>query len=288
MRIAAGSLLSVLLFSASSHAATVFVPVVNAAARPVPSQMFPFQNVGWVSTLTVSNPVETPLTFRYTAVFGGAFAYIADGCGGSRTVTPNMSWQFDCVSPGAGGIGFVQMDLDSGLASTAAIHLEAARNCCGVPYPTLVSLASAPLPVYDSLFPASSVVTSTEIVDLPGPADTNPSRDLNDPLTRRVNLTIFNAGQEAATAKINAIGTTPPPAPAGRDVAAAAITATPIVITLQGGEVRQVNEIFPVSDYRVLVVTVSQPFLCYASSIITYSDPARAPALAVYSFQQVQ
>ena len=114
MRIAAGSLLSVLLFSPSSHAATVFVPVVNAGARPVPSQMFPSQNVGWVSTLTVSNPVETPLTFRYTAVFGGAFAYIADGCGGSRTVTPNMSWQFDCVSPGVGGIRFVQMDLDSG------------------------------------------------------------------------------------------------------------------------------------------------------------------------------
>jgi hypothetical protein len=132
-------------------------------------------------------------------------------------------------------------------------------------------------------------VTSTEIVDLPGPANTNPLRDVNDPLTRRVNLTIFNAGQEAATATITAVGSTPPPVPAGQEAAAAAaITATPIVITLQGGEVRQVNDVFPESDYRVLVVTVSQPFLCYASSVITYADPTRAPAIAVYSFQQVQ
>jgi hypothetical protein len=233
--------------------------------------MFPFQNVGWVSTLTVSNPGESPLTFRYTAVFGGAFAKIADGCGGSLNATPNMSWQIGCVSPGVGGIGFVQMDLDSGLVTTGAIQLNAERICCGEVYPVFVPLASAPLPVYGSLFPASSVVTSTEIVNLPRPAD-GPVRDVNDPLTRRVNLTIFNAGQEPATATITAVGSAAPP----------------IVVTLQGEEVRQVNDVFSEGDYRVLVVTASQPFLCYASSVITYSDPTIAPAVAVYSFQQVQ
>jgi hypothetical protein len=87
-----------------------------------------------------------------------------------------------------------------------------------------------------------------------------------------VNLTIFNAGQEPATATITAVGSAAPP----------------IVVTLQGEEVRQVNDVFSEGDYRVLVVTASQPFLCYASSVITYSDPTIAPAVAVYSFQQVQ
>jgi hypothetical protein len=87
-----------------------------------------------------------------------------------------------------------------------------------------------------------------------------------------VNVTIFNAGKDAATATITAVGS----------------AASPIVVTLQGEEVRQVNDVFPEGDYRVLVVTVPQPFLCYASSVITYADPTRAAALAVYSFQQVQ
>ncbi len=272
MRIATRILLAVSLFSASVHAATVFVPVVSATTRPIPSLMFPFQNIYWGSTLTVSNPGESPLTFRYTAIFGGAFANIADGCAGSNTVPPNMLWQIGCVSPGVGGIGFVQMDLDPGLVPTGAIRLVALRTCCGTPYPAAVPLASAPLPVYESLFPASSTAASAEIVDLPGPADDKTLRDLNDPLTRRVNVTVFNSSQEAATATIRAVGSAAPP----------------IVVTLQSEEVRQVNDVFPESDYRVLVVTVSQPFLCYASSVITYSDPTRAPALAVYSFQQVQ
>ena len=269
MRIATGSLLSVLLFSASSHAATVFVPVVNAPARPIPSQMFPFQPSAWVSTLTVSNPGETPLTFRFTAIFGGLYAQIPSYCVGSFTVQPNTSspsYLTECPLPGVGGLAFVQTDLDPGLVLTGEIRLGVSRNCCRELNSFFVPLASAPLPVYGSLFPASSVVTSTEIVDPPGPANAPTAnalelRDVNDPLTRRVNVTIFNAGQAAATATITAVGSAAPP----------------IVVTLQGEEVGQVNDVFPEGG-RVLVVTVSQPFLCYASSVITYSDPTIAPA----------
>jgi hypothetical protein len=100
----------------------------------------------------------------------------------------------------------------------------------------------------------------------------HPRRDISDPLVQRRNVTIFNGSQETATATIRAVGSATPP----------------IVVTLQGEEVTQVNDVFPESDYRVLVVTVSQPFLCYASSVITYADPTIAPAVAVYSFHQVQ
>jgi hypothetical protein len=276
MRIATGSLLSVLLFSASSHAATVFVPVINASARPIPSQMFPFQPSAWVSTLTVSNPGETPLTYRFTAIFGGLYAQIPSYCAGSFTVQPNTStlsypYLTECALPGVGGLAFVQMDLDPGLVLTGEIRLGVSRNCCQELNSFFVPLASAPLPVYGSLFPASSVVTSTEIVDPAGLALPSGSRDVNDPLTRRVNLTIFNAGKEAATATITVVGSAAPP----------------IVVALQSEEVGQVNDVFPEGG-RVLVVTASQPFLCYASSVITYSDPTRASAIAVYSFQQVQ
>lgn len=261
---------SLAILPTMAYAETFFIPVVSAPARPIPSQTFPFQNTEWGATQTVSNPTGTLLTFRYTAVFGGKFAQIISECGGSQSVPPNSSFGLGCVLPGAGGIGFVQMDLDPGLVPTGAINLLAFRNCCGTPNPVGVPLAYGPLPVYDSLFPTSSTVASAEIDALPIPVD-SPIRDVNDPLARRVNVTLFNAGKEAATATISAIGTAAPP----------------IVVTLQGEEVAQLSDVFPGTSYQVLVVTVSQPFLGYASSVITYSDPTRPPTIAVYPFRQL-
>jgi hypothetical protein len=271
--------LACLSLSGLAYAGTVFMPIVSAPARPVPSANFPYQNAYWISTQTVSNLTDSSLTFRYKAIFGGDYAYISDGCSNTSLVAPaNTSWEISslggsgCVYPGTGGVGFVQMDLDRGLMSSGGIHLAVARSCIpNQPAPAIVSLTSAPLPVYEAFFSAASTAASVDISAMrPAPFD-DPCRDMNDPLMRRVNVTLLNGGLEAATATVSVVGK----------------SATPYAVVLKAGEVLQINDVFLGLSYQVLAVSASQPFLCYASSVTTFTDPTRAPAIEVYPFRQI-
>jgi hypothetical protein len=250
---------------------TAFVPVVNAPALHALQQ----EDTWWTSTLSLTNPTDVSLTFRYLQIFGGALANIFFGCVGSFSVQAHSFVRAEdignrtCLNPGAGA-AFVQIDIDPGLIPTAGIHLTDYVGCNDQPGPGVVSVAAVPLPIYAAPFPANSTAVSTD-VSMPREALVDECFRLTVPVSQRVNVTIFNAGPAVGTATVKAAGT---------DLLA-------YTVTLSAGSVTQLNDVFPGASYQVLTVSVSQPFLCYASSVVTWSDPARVPSFGVYTFQEV-
>lgn len=266
-------LVALALISPSATAGTVFIPLISAPAALAPSPTWPYPDGAWVSTHTYTNVTPDLLTLRYERVLAGIGASL--GCSEGRSpVPPESSWHVStiagvgCARPGDQP-GFVQLSVDEGLAVSASIHLVAARHCFEPPNLTFVSLAAAPLPVYDAPFPAGSTAHSVGLqppVPIPfGPA----CSDDYDPVARRVNLTVANAGHEVATVLVRAPGLTVPP----------------YSFSLAAGQSIQLNGVFTGHDYDALLVTATEPFLVYASSVTTFMDPRRPPALAVYSFR---
>ncbi len=259
-----------------ARAATIYIPVASALAKPIPSAAFPHQEVDWVTTQTVTNLTDRLLTVGYVRVLAGPDASLSRGCSEGRLpVSPGYSWNVGSTA-GLGCVflhghpGFVQIDIDEGIVISGSIHLVAVRYCYeGDLLGTPVSLAAAPLPVYDAPFPAGATAYSLDVLPpisgLGGP----PCGDINDPFDRRVNLTVANAGVEAATVTVRAPG----------------VSAAPFVFSVPAGEAVQLNGVFPGHEYHVLLVTATQPFLTYASSTTTFSDPSRPPDLAVYPFR---
>lgn len=255
---------------------TVYVPVVSANVHQT-SALHP--DVFWISTLTLSNPTDTPLTFRHVRIFGGAGASIDTGClNTSLTVPPHDLWRFSdiaggtCADPG-GGPAFLELDLDSGLIVTTGISLTEFRYCySNAPAPQPVSLAAAPLPVYRALVPADTVAVSSDIALPTQPPIGHECRIETDPVSGRVNVTILNAGPVAATATVQAAGS----------------PLAPYVLTLPAGTTIQLNNVFPGATYhRALLVSVTQPFLAYASSVVSWADPDQVPAIAVVEFRRL-
>jgi hypothetical protein len=261
------------LLAAAAHGETVFVPVVDAPALHALQQ----EDTHWTSTLSLTNPTGGSLTFRYLQVLG-AQANIFSGCVGSFSVPAQSLFRAEdignrtCVHPGGAGVAFLQIDVDPGLVPTAGIHLTDYVGCNDAPGPAVVSVAAVPLPIYAAPFPANATAASSDVsmpreLLLAG----RECSQLTAPVSQRVNVTILNAGADAGTATVTAAGTSLPP----------------YIVTLNAGSVTQLNNVFPEADYQVLTISVSQPFLCYASSVVKWSDAARVPSIAVYGFHEV-
>lgn len=274
MRMLLPLVITVQLVAAEARAATAFIPLVTTGAQPLLSGSdWPgtfWRDTYWHASHTVTNPTDRHLSFRYVRVFGDRSATISDACHGSLVVPPNYSWGTSCAKPG-GGPAFLEVDLDPGLILTGSIHFRA-RIECGPPGGSGTSVASAPLPVYTAPFPAGSTAVSAE---LPSAGTFTPDELCPEPTIapaqRRVNLTVLNAGQEAAEVEVRGVGTDSPP----------------YRLSLAAGEVVQLNNFLSGHYNTVVLVTASQPFLCYASSVTTWTDPGRVPAIAVYPFRVI-
>ena len=259
------------------RAETIYLPVVSRATAPVPSDTWGLQDATWKSTLSVSNPTSNTLTFRLLRLFGGRSARIEVGCAGeSLRVPPETSWDLSsigyagCVRPGSEP-AMLEIDLDAGLLVSGGVHLAVARYCWSEPQPETLSLAAAPLPAYQGLFPAGATAVSVDIAFPHEPQKPRECVDETDAVTRRVNVTLFNGGASAATFTI---------APVGGALA-------PLALELAPGAVLQLNDIYPTGRYRVLLVSADAPFLCYASSVTTWADPKRPPSIGVYPFRPI-
>ena len=274
MRSPLSLLITALLLAAEVRAGTVFIPAVTTDSHPILSGSdWPgtfWRDTYWHATHTVTNPTDRHLTFRYVRIFGDRSAKISDACHGSLVVPPNYSWGTGCAKPG-GGPAFVELALDPGLLLTGSIQFRAVIEC-GPPGGSGKAVVTAPLPVYEEPFPAGATVAS---VDLPQAGTFVPDELCPEPTIapdqRRVNLTVLNAGQEVTVVEVRAVGTD---APQYR-------------LSVAAGEVVQLNNVFAGHYYKVVLVTASQPFLCYASSVTTWSDPGRVPAIAVYPFRVI-
>lgn len=257
---------------------SVYVPLVITQV-PQASPAHPV--VVWLSTFTLTNPTDSPLTYRHLRVFGGRGAYIEPLVVNlPLTVRPHDLAHYGGIyggmlaSPGDGP-GFLELDVDPGLVVTTGITLTEFRNCyrnLNPPVPQPVYLATAPMPVYRALFPADAVAASGDVA-LPRqfPLD-HECHVETAPVFSRVNVTILNAGQVEATATIRYAS--------GRQ--------TPYVLTVPAGAVLQLNDIFPGTTFQnALLVSATQPFLAYASSVVSWSGPNQAPAIAVIDFRSV-
>lgn len=265
-------LVTTLLVAAEARADNVFIPAVTISAQPLLSGSYwPgtfWRDTYWHASHTVTNPTDRHLTFRYVRVFGDRSARISDACHGSLVIPPNYSWGTSCAKPG-GGPAFLEVDLDPGLILTGSIRFEALIGC-GPPAQGGTTVASAPLPVYEGPFPAGATAASAELTTAGtfAPDERCPEPTIA-PAQRRVNVTVLNASHEGAVVEVRAVGASAPP----------------YQVSLAAGEVVQLNNVFAGYYHRVVLVTASQPFLCYASSVTTWSDPGRAPAIAVYPFR---
>jgi hypothetical protein len=169
-----------------------------------------------------------------------------------------------CIVSGP-GVAFIQLSLERGLVVGSAIELRELSGCDDSWGQRL--LVSAPLPVYAAPFPAHSAALSEGA--FPPPPEAFPcARDIA-PVSRRLNVTLLNAGDE------DAVFTITPQASA----------APPLEVSLGPGQAIQLNDIFPDQPVRSLLISASQPFLSYASSVSTYSDPERPASFATFSFK---
>ena len=174
------------------------------------------------------------------------------------------------------GPGLLELDVDPGLVVTTGISLTEFRVCDTPPNPPVprrVRLVTAPMPAYRALFPADAAAASGDIA-LPTQFSRGDVCHVEtEPVYSRVNVTILNAGQVEATATVRY----------------ASGSQTPYVVTVPAGAVLQLNDVFPGTTYQsALLVSATQPFLAYASTVVSWSDPGRAPAIAVVDFRHAQ
>ena len=262
---------ALMLAATPSPGEPIYIPVASAPAQMLPAGPYPPHTVWWRSTHSVTNATDIMLTVRYVRVLG-APGWIGPGCdSGALFVPPNTTWRISdvgvpsCADSGHSP-GFLELDADPGLVVAGGIHLVIPHSCNDPSAVGELSLASAPLPVYAAPFPAGSTAFSFGLPPLPSdPSCTHPRA----PVARRVNLTVANAGLATATVTVRAAGT----------------PAEPLVLSIPPGAPAQLNGVFPGLRYDVLLVTSTQPFLVYASSVTNYSDPAQLPSLAVYPFR---
>lgn len=264
-----------LFLSATLQASSVLVPVVSFLSRgvPQPGSTQPYSDFWWISAATVSNPTEQARTYRVVQVLGNPAAVINFTCVGlSFSVAPNSFREV--LSPAGGcatvdqGSALLEIDLDPDLVVTASMHLQVFRTCvfAGTEASTV---GYAPMPVFRRPFLPTSPATSTEVLLGDNHQPTVCPAD-SDPKTWRTNVALFNLGQGTATFTVSAPGS----------------KEQPYVVQVSSNDGLQLNGVFPGEGYRSLVVTSTEPFVCWASTVSTYLPVAHRPqSFNVYAFQ---
>lgn len=274
-----------LLLGTPAGAIDSYVPIVNQLAQTIDTPQGPIFVI-WRSLTTCLN-TDTTLSLRIAnaAVYGPGFSGLQPTC--SYLLPPLVGGEADCtISHTWSGPGFLKITADPGvLVSGDVQRLIRLPDCGGTPdgYNT-ISQGSAPLPVYHSLFPAGSTAVA-------GPVDLGSLERycITGPLTRRrrVNVTLFNAGDAIATFDISVQPFVRPyPNPPILEISK----------TVAPRDVVQINSLpIPLDDslryvfgYDVrawIRITSSQPFLAYVSTIFDDGEPG-TNAFTVYEASQ--
>ncbi|KAA0249210.1 MAG: hypothetical protein EDX89_24170 [Acidobacteria bacterium] len=182
---------------------------------------------------------------------------------------------------------FNEFEVPPGVVVSAEVEKVHLKACVPSPYPPEIAAhlgqGRVPLPVYRGLFPAGTdVVTNT--IALGNPRLTPICAAENEKYFRRVNVTLFNGGEEPGTFTIKVLPLWNTPTPIFETT-----------VTLAAKEVRQVNRLpIPVLDipenfvetgvFVWMVVTCDQPFLGYASTIFDDPEPGAQP-FEVFAFK---
>jgi hypothetical protein len=221
----------------------------------------------WQSTMSAFNPTDSPGSVVDVAVYGkgailtpGSYPLIPPHEGGG--FVPSVVPQPDR------GVGFLELRTSPGLVFYA--NVQRVTQQCEVGAPNCISfvLGALNIPFYRALFPAGSVVVSGSVqLGQFGLGGSGHALDVER--RRRMNVTLFNAGDVSATFVVRTFPHH--------------FSATPLAeqtVVVEAKDVFQVNG-FPVPTETSLLldafdesqiwvtITADQPFLSYISTVFS-------------------
>lgn len=264
----------------------IYVPLVNAT---IGSTLEPGGKVSttdrWVSTMSAFNPTDSPAIVIDVAAYGKG-AILAQ-----TSRPPIQPHNGIAVVPSVvpfpeRGVGFIELRVSPGVVLSADVQSVSER--CDIAAPNCIYLVhgQVSIPRYRALFPAGSVAVSGSVelgqfglsqIGYPPAVERR----------RRVNVTLFNAGEVPATFVVRTFPHH--------------LSATPLVeqsVIVEPKDVLQVNG-FPVpteaslstqtfngGNQIWLAITADQPFLSYVSTIFNAVEPGDLPFQVYPSYLQ--
>jgi len=265
-----------------------YVPIVFVeAAHTVGPDGNVSSRTFWKSNLSGFNQGPGLGYTTYLAAYGPGVRVSSPGrgCYFPFELPALYGWPFENVSGGcvdgpASGPGFLVFSATRNMVFSAEISREIYRTCGDTLYgPYVAGQGRAQLPIYTSLFPAGSTATSGPVVQgAPHLFDAPGCFSSNQKYIRRINVTLFNAGDRPATFTISA-----------RHITLSNEVIFDESYALEAKEVRQLNDVpIPLIDaenyrdgdagIRVWInITADQPFLSYASSVFENGEPGSLP-----------
>ena len=258
-----------------------YVPLVNAVTGVEVISPGVAIYSEWVSSLSIFNGGNAEAGVQPVAIYGGFTLRavppyrLPPGIGGTIFRLPLAGFT---QAPSPGPLGIAELVVDPGMILTAGIERAQLHGGCvgdGINF-SLVSQGRSSIPVFRGLFPADSTVICGN-VSLGAPDQTcgDPS---GQRYLRRVNVTLFNGGDQPADFAIAAVPLT--------------LTSVPLWqenVTLAPKEVRQLNAVpIPVvrnvatsggaSDVFVwITIRSTQPYLAYVTSVFEDGAPGSMP-----------
>jgi hypothetical protein len=250
---------------------TVWVPLVAADAGSGTDTAS-----AWLSDYIVHNHGQTPARPFTEAVFGsGSQLGLPELCSFLYPAHAGSIFNF-CASPPPSGVGFLRIRLPPAFDISGWVSKIFYRCGCYTSSCTAIPLGRYRLPTYTSLFDAGSTAVAVGVnvgnPDLPPNCGSLAEQNL-----RRVNVTIFNAGDQVAQAIIVV-----------RDLSATNVLSTRTV-TVPPFEVIQFNRLalgdlglstlLDGSGQALVSITVQadRPFLSYVSTVFDTAVPGTLP-----------
>ncbi len=263
----------------------LYVPLVRAT---IGSTLGPgghsVDNESWESTMSVFNPTDSPADIVNVAVYGKGAVLVQE----SRPPIPPHQGRGIGASVGLypeRGVGFLEMRTSPGVVFYADVERVTQR--CEVGAPNCISFlhGAVNIPLYRALFPAGSVAISGA-VEL---GQFGLSQNGYPPETerrRRMNVTLFNAGNAPATFVVRTFPHNFATSPLAEQTV---VVASKDVFQVNGFPVptEYSNQLTSVHGSAIWVtITADQPFLSYVSTIFNAVEPGDLPFQVYPSYLQ--
>ncbi len=179
-----------------------YTPIVKARTGSFVNESGGIVETWWISGLLGLNNGSQEAVTEYVAAYGhGAGLKTIYGCGQAKPFPPGIGFVFEgresgCVQDPVFGPGFLAFTATEGMVFDSYVERIWYDISCDILGRVPSSEGRRPLPVYRGLFPAGSSATSGAVsLGAPrlycfGPEHRYP---------RRVNVTMFNGGEQPAT-----------------------------------------------------------------------------------------
>jgi hypothetical protein len=281
IRLARSIILSLLLLMACQAVAaerTVYVPTTHVL-RPIASPSGG-DGQGWSlrlgSHFMVFNSASEPRSVTLVAWYDqDGVKHEGFPAGGASVLAPGKAGLMNagfCDPPETGCVSIAELRVEDGVAvrNTLERSYLVGAGCFPVPTTGGLSQGRVPLPVFEGLHPAGTVAACGDVMPFNAGGAQICSNVKDQKYVRRLNLTLFNGGEEPATFVVKGYRSV-------FDPPTVVFTAT---YGLGPETVTQINsfyappipvDCYPHEENLWFTITADQPFLAYISTI--FDDP---------------